>query len=50
MDRRHRFVVGNPDVARNWIFYGKPVIAVADATVVEAVDRFRTRSPITPSP
>lgn len=49
-DSKHRFVVGNPDVTTNWIFYGKPVLAVADATVVTAVDRFPDQIPNHPKP
>jgi Peptidase family M23 len=50
IDARRRFVVGNPDVNRNWIFYGKPVIAVANATVAAAVDRFPDQIPNHPKP
>ncbi len=49
-DAKHRFVVGNPDVNANWIFYGKPVLAVANATVVAAVDRFPDQIPNHPKP
>jgi hypothetical protein len=40
MDAQNRFVVGDPNVNASWIFYGKPVLAVADGTVVAAEDRF----------
>src|SRR5882757_3154499 len=30
-----RWVIGDPDVNQNWIFFGDPVLAVADGTVVE---------------
>jgi len=45
MDAQRRFVVGDPDVNASWVFYGKPVIAVADARVVVAVDRFPDQVP-----
>jgi hypothetical protein len=44
-DAQGRWVVGNPDVNTSWVFYGKPVLAVADATVVAAVDRFPDQIP-----
>jgi hypothetical protein len=40
MDAQNRLVVGDPNVNASWTFYGKPVLAVADGTVVAAVDRF----------
>src|SRR5919202_949908 len=39
-DSQHRMVVGDPSLNTSWTYYGKPVIAVADARVVAAVDRF----------
>jgi peptidase M23-like protein len=45
MDAQHRFAVGNPDVNTSWVFYGKPVLAVANAKVVAAVDRFPDQIP-----
>ncbi|MBN9621354.1 MAG: M23 family metallopeptidase [Actinobacteria bacterium] len=45
MDAEDRFVNGDPDTNAGWTFYGKPVVAVADATVVEAVDRFPEQVP-----
>lgn len=44
-DSKRRFVVGDPDVNTSWTFYGKPVIAVAGARVVAAVDRFPDQIP-----
>ena len=44
-DAEGRWVVGNPDVNRSWVFYGKPVLAVANARVVAAVDRFPDQVP-----
>jgi murein DD-endopeptidase MepM/ murein hydrolase activator NlpD len=40
-----RWVVGNPDVNQNWIFYGDPVLAVADGVVVNAVDKYPDQIP-----
>ncbi len=45
MDEQRRFVVGNPDLNTSWVFYGKPVLAVADARVAAAVDRFPDQIP-----
>ena len=45
MDAQRRLVVGNPDVNTSWVFYGKPVLAVADARVVAAADRFPDQTP-----
>ncbi len=50
VDDENRFVVGDPEVNTNWVFYGKPVIAVADARVVAAVDRFPDQIPNRPEP
>jgi hypothetical protein len=50
VDAQDRFVVGDPDVNANWTFYGKPVIAVGDAKVVAAVDRFGDQIPNHPKP
>jgi Peptidase family M23 len=50
MDDRNRFVVGDPTVNANWVFYGRPVLAVAPARVVAAVDRFRDQVPTDPRP
>jgi Peptidase family M23 len=49
-DSMHRFVVGNPERLTSWVFYGKPVLAVADAEVVAAVDRFPDQTPNHPRP
>jgi hypothetical protein len=45
-----RWVIGDPDVNQNWIFFGDPVLAVADGTVVEAVDKFPNQVPNHPQP
>ena len=50
VDARNRSVVGDPAVNANWTFYGKPVLAVADARVVEAVDRFPDQMANAPTP
>jgi hypothetical protein len=49
-DAQGRWVVGDPGLNESWIFYGKPVIAVADARVVKAVDRFPNQVPNAPNP
>lgn len=50
VDSESRFVVGDPDLNPSWTFYAKPVIAVADARVVAAVDRFPNQIPNHPNP
>jgi hypothetical protein len=50
VDAQNRFVVGDPDVNTSWTYYGKPVIAVANARVVAAVDRFPDQVPNHPKP
>jgi hypothetical protein len=45
VDAEDRFVVGDPDVNESWTFFGKPVLAVADGTVVQAEDRFPDQIP-----
>lgn len=50
MNAENRWVVGDPSLNRSWIFHGKPVLAVADARVVEAVDRFPDQVPNDPQP
>ena len=50
IDANRRLVVGNPDLNRSWVFYGKPVLAVASAKVVAAVDRFADQTPNHPRP
>jgi hypothetical protein len=50
INAQRRFVVGDPDLTTSWIFYGAPVIAVADARVVAAVDRFPDQIPNHPNP
>ncbi len=49
-DAQRRLVVGNPDINTNWVFFGKPVLAVADARVVAAVDRYPDQIPNNPGP
>lgn len=48
-DAEGRFVVGDPDANESWTFYGKPVVAVAGARVVAAVDRFPDQIPNQPN-
>lgn len=50
VDSESRFLVGDPDLNTSWTFYAKPVIAVADARVVAAVDRFPDQIPNHPDP
>lgn len=50
MDADHRWVVGDPALNRSWVFYDKPVLAVADARVVQSVDRFPDQTPGDPEP
>jgi Peptidase family M23 len=50
VDARNRFVVGDPALNPSWTFYGKPVLAVADARVVAAADRFPDQIPNAPTP
>ena len=50
MDRQGRFVVGDPSLNESWTFYGKPVLAVADGVVVQAVDRWPDQVPNAPRP
>jgi murein DD-endopeptidase MepM/ murein hydrolase activator NlpD len=50
LDSQNRMVVGNPSLNRSWTFYGKPVLAVTDARVVAAVDRFSDQIPNDPRP
>lgn len=49
-DAAGRWVVGDPDVNASWIFYGDPVLAVADGTVVAAEDRWPDQVPNHPRP
>ena len=49
-DAQGRWVVGDPGLNESWTFFGKPVIAVADARVVKAVDRFPDQVPNAPNP
>jgi hypothetical protein len=50
MDAQERWVVGNPDVNTSWVFYGRPVQAVAAGRVIAAVDRFPNQIPNHPRP
>jgi hypothetical protein len=50
VDAQNRMVVGNPDLNPSWVFYDKPVLAVANARVVAAVDRFPDQVPNHPRP
>ncbi len=50
VNAQDRMVVGNPSLNSSWTFYGKPVLAVADARVVAAVDRFPDQIPNDPKP
>lgn len=50
MDAQDRWVVGNPDVNTSWVFYGRPVQAVAAGRVIAAVDRFPNQVPNHPRP
>jgi hypothetical protein len=50
IDPQHRWVVGNPDVNTSWVFYGRPVQAVAAGRVITAVDRFPNQIPNHPHP
>jgi hypothetical protein len=49
-DSEGRWVIGDPDVNANWIFFGDPVLAVADGVVVAAVDRYPDQIPNHPKP
>ena len=50
VDAQDRMVVGNPSLNSSWTFYGKPVLAVARARVVAAVDRWPDQIPNDPKP
>jgi hypothetical protein len=50
LDPRNRLVVGDPGLSPSYPTYGQPVLAVADATVVDVVDRFSDQIPNAPSP
>ena len=50
VDPQHRMVVGDPSLNTAWTFYDKPVLAVAHARVVAAVDRFADQVPNDPRP
>lgn len=50
LDADSRIVVGDESVNENYPTYDQPVFAVADAVVVEAVDRFADQVPNSPRP
>ncbi|MEZ5120820.1 MAG: M23 family metallopeptidase [Solirubrobacterales bacterium] len=50
MDAQRRFLVGDPGENGSWTFYGKPVLAVANARVVAVADRFPDQVPNAPRP
>ncbi len=50
LDANSRIVVGDESVNENYPTYDQPVFAVADARVVEAVDRFADQIPNSPRP
>ena len=50
VDAQSRMVVGDPGLNAGWVFYDKPVLAVANARVVAAVDRFPDQVPNDPRP
>lgn len=50
MDSTHRWVVGDPTLNENWVFYGQPVLSVARARVVKAEDRFKEQTSLHPDP
>lgn len=50
MNAENRWVVGDPSLNRSWVFYDKPVLAVADGRVIEAVDRYPDQTPGAPEP
>jgi hypothetical protein len=50
VDSQNRMIVGNPDVNTSFVFYDKPVLAVADVRVVAAVDRYPDQVPNDPKP
>jgi hypothetical protein len=50
MNAENRWVVGDPNLNASWVFYDKPVLAVANARVVAAVDRWPDQIPNNPGP
>ena len=50
LDSRDFLATGEPSLNTSWPTYDQPVLAVADATVVAAVDRFPDQIPNTPKP
>jgi len=49
-DAQRRLVVGDPDVNTKWVFFGKPVLAVAHGRGVAAVARYPDQNPHKPGP
>jgi hypothetical protein len=49
LDPQNRLVVGDPGLSPSYPTYGQPVLAVADATVVDVVDRFSDQIPNAPT-
>lgn len=50
LDDQDFLATGDPSVTTSWPTYGQPVLAVADATVVSAVDRYDDQIPGAPKP
>lgn len=50
LDGTSRIVVGDPDLNESYPTYAQPVLAVADATVLAAVDRYPDQTPNHPRP
>ena len=50
VDAQNRMAVGQTNLNESWVFYGAPVLAVTDATVVQAVDRYPDQVPDAPTP
>ncbi len=49
LDASGRALVGDPALNPSWVNFGAPVLAVGDATVVTAVDRFPDQPPDKPA-
>jgi hypothetical protein len=45
LDAQNRLIVGDPDVNESYPTYDQPIVAVADATVARAVDRYPDQIP-----
>ena len=50
LDPQNRLVVGDAGLNQSYPTYGQPILAVADATVVDVVDRFADQIPNAPRP